>query len=96
MGQFPLFLFLLSHYHRKKYIFFAYSHLCRALSYLVDPVQMVLISLIHFFSHDMLTIVPPRKRNNGSVILFVHYKMKCQDYFPYYVITNILKHFTQP
>ena len=54
------------------------SNLCIGFSRLVDPVQLVLIFLIlffffffFFFLHDMLTIIPPQKLNDGSATLFV-------------------------
>ena len=39
----------------------------------------------------MLTILPPRKLNDGSVTLFVQ-MMTCLDTFPRYVNTNMRKH----
>ena len=65
------------------------SYLCRAFSCQVDPVQTVLILLIHLFY--MLTILSPWKRNDCSVTLFVQ-TMICLDLFPCHVNTNILKH----
>ena len=56
------------------------SYLGSAFAHYLDPVQMVLIFLIHFFSHEMLTILPPWKLNDGSVIVFVQ-TITCLDPF---------------
>ena len=66
-------------------------YVARALSRYVDPVQMALIFLVHFFFTWHAHIFPPRKLNNGSVTLFVQ-TMSCLDPFLRYVNTNMLKH----
>ena len=52
-----------------------------------------MVLIFTFFSHDMHTILPPWKLNDGSVTLFVQ-TMTFLDTFPRYFNTSMLKHRT--